>query len=182
MERESVLRWLKEHPAAVHGDPAEILSRCERAVRQHAQEDAWLAARDWVERRRHEYEAGTGAHASEAYVAREVCNQLAFDLRHHEPSVAPEDADHLAGGPVRQALEPEGWEQLVAWILELARQEEHRTWREIVRYTKRRAPELIREGGLSDDCSLGGSPCFDEIAQRITAALERDFSLHATER
>ena len=179
IDRRAVLAWLEEHPAALRGKPREIVERCERAVRRHAREDAWIGAKRYVEERRHDWEEELGAHASEAYVAREVCHELAFELRRHEPQVTPSDAEHLAGGPVRDALDSEGWAHLVEWILELARQEEHETWREIVRYTDHRARELIRQHHLSDDCSFDATKCYGEIAARIARLLERDYATHA---
>ncbi|MDJ0849437.1 MAG: hypothetical protein QNK04_13780 [Myxococcota bacterium] len=178
-DRRSVLDWLEHHPAGIRGKPSEIVDRCERAVRRHAREDAWIGAKRYVEERRHDWEEELGAHASEAYVAREVCHELAYELRRHEPSVGPGDAEHLAGGPVRDALDPEGWAVLVEWILELAREEEHQTWVEIVRYTDHRARELIRQHQLSDDCSFDHSKCYGEIATRIARLLERDYATHA---
>lgn len=179
MERQAVLRWLEGHPSSVRADPREIVSRCESAVRRHAREDAWIGAKLYVEARRHDWEEGAGAHASEAHVAREVCHELAYELRHHEPTPQPDDADHLAGGPVKGAVDREGWEFLVQWILELAREEEHRTWREIVRYTDRRAREMIQEHHLSDDCSFDHSKCYGQVATRIAELLEKDYTDHA---
>jgi hypothetical protein len=179
MERESVLQWFEDHPDAVHADMRELVSRCERAVRRHAREDAWLAAKHYVTDRCHAWEEVAGAHASEAYVAREVCGQLAYDLKHHEPALHPGDEDHLAGGFVKAAVEREGWEFLISWIMDLARDEEHETWGEIVRYTQRRARDLIREHHLSDDCSFDHSHCYGEIASRIAGLLARDYSTHA---
>ncbi len=179
MDTKAVLEWLEQHPAVIRGNPREIVERCERAVRRHAREDAWIGAKRYVEERRHDWEQEQGAHASEAYVAREVCHELAWELRRHEPSVADGDADHLAGGPVREALDAEGWAFLVGWILELARREEHETWQQIVRYTDHRARELIRRHHLSDDCSFDHTKCYGEIATRIARLLEQDYSTHA---
>jgi hypothetical protein len=70
-------------------------------------------------------------------------------------------------------------EFLTGWILEIARQQEHATWQEIVSYTDHHARELIRTHHLSDDCSHDGTECFGVIAARIARLLERDFSVHA---
>ncbi len=180
MDRAEILHWLEEHPAAVHGSPGEILERCERAVRRHAAEDAWLAAKSWVERRRRDFEGhGWGNHASEAFVAREVCHQLAWELRRHEPEVALGSEEQLAGGPVRESLAPEGWAVLSRWVLELARQQEHATWREVVRFTDRRARTLVREHQLSHDTSLEGARHYPEIAADVAGLLARDYSVRA---
>ena len=179
MERDEILHWFEEHPEVVHGDAREILTRCELSVRRQAREDAWMAAKHYVERRRHAEEAPVGSHASEAYVAHEVCHQLAHELGCHEPHPGAGDEDHLAGGPVKAAIDGKGWEVVASWILEVAREEEHKTWLEITRYTDRHARELIEKHHLSDDCSFDRSSCFGEVAVRISQILEDDFAHHA---
>jgi hypothetical protein len=72
MDKNDVLSWFEAHPDRVRGDVHEILARCERSVRRHAREAAWIAAKRYVEQRRHEHEGDLGMHASEVYVAREV--------------------------------------------------------------------------------------------------------------
>lgn len=179
MQRERVLHWLTEHPDAVHGDADEILSRCERAVRRHAREMMWLAAKAYAARRRGDWDAFFGAHASEAYTAREVCHDIAWGLRQHEPGFEREDAERLAGAPVKNAVGSEGWDLLLPWILELARIRGHEVWREIVAYTDRHARELIRRHHLSEDCSLNHSRCYGEVAAQIVELLERDYASRA---
>jgi hypothetical protein len=132
-----------------------------------------------VEQRRHAGESELGAHASEAYVAREVCHQIADELLRHEPHLEAGAEERLAGGPVKAAVAGEAWERLVPWILELAREEEHRTWLEITRHTNRLARELVRKHHLSDDTQFDHTRCYGEIAQRIEHLLERDFARHA---
>ena len=156
MERRQVERWFEAHPHLIHGDAHELVSHCEPTGGN-----------------------GLGAHASEAYVARDVCAQLAHELQHHEPDVRSGDEEHLAGGPLKAALEPEGWNYLAGWILEVAREEEHATWVEIVRYTQRRARALIREHHLSADTRFDHTRCYGKIAPRIMELLARDFSQHA---
>lgn len=179
MDRTFILEWLGDHPHAVHGDAEEIVSRCERAVRRHAREDAWIAAKRYVADRQHEWERSHGAHASEAFVAQEVCKQLAYELAHHEPAPHAGDEDHLAGGSVKAALEQEGWLVMIPWIMELARDEEHRTWREIVEHTRRRARDLIRSHRLSSDTQFDHTQCYGDVAARISGILADDYSHRA---
>jgi hypothetical protein len=180
MTREEILRWLEEHRAAIRGDPEDLLERCERAVRRHAREAAWLAAKAWAERRRGDYAAEPwGNHASEAFVAAEVCHQLAWELAHREPGVAPGSEERLAGGPLRRALEDEAWQAVAPWIRELAAAVEHATWREIVRFTHQRARSLVRERHLSRDCDLDHARHYPEIAAEIVGELARDYSVRA---
>jgi hypothetical protein len=178
MERQAVQQWFEQHPQLVHGDVRELIERCEPTVRRHAREDAWLAAKRYVVEREFEW-GGIGAHASEVYVARDVCAQLAYELKHHEPEPKEGDEDHLAGGALKAALEPAGWDFLVRWIIDVAREEEHGTWLEIVHYTQKRARTLIDEHHLSEDNRFDHTKCYGEIAPRIMAMLERDYSQHA---
>jgi hypothetical protein len=179
MEREEISHWFEEHPAHLHGDMREILSRCEQAVRRHAREGAWIAAKRYVETRRHEQRDELGMHASEAYVAREVCHRLAEELLRHEPVYEPGDETTLAGGPVKAGFDSEGWAVLVPWILEMAREEEHRTWLEITQYTDKLAKQLVRQHHLSEDTRFDHTKCYGVVAQEIERLLERDFSGHA---
>ena len=180
MTREQVLHWFEEHRAAIHGDPDELVERCERAVRRHATEAAWLAAKAWAERRRRDFEAETwGNPASDAFVAAEVCHQIAWELAHHEPQVATGSEERLMGGPLRRALDDDAWREVAPWILELAAAQEHATWREIVRFTHRRARTLVQERHLSHDCDPDHARHYPEIAAEVAGALARDYSLHA---
>jgi hypothetical protein len=149
------------------------------AVRRHAREDAWVLAKRYVAERQHAWEESPGAHASEAFVAREVCAQLAQELRNHEPAPHRGDEEHLAGGPIRSVLAPEGWEHLIPWILQIAREEEHEAWLEIVRHTRQQARELIRAHHLSSDNSFDHTRCYGDVAAQIAGILARDFSEHA---
>jgi hypothetical protein len=178
--RDEIRRFFEEHRAAIHGDPTELLERCERTVRRHAREAAWLAAKGWAERRRREFAAEAwGNHASEAFVASEVCHQLAWELAHNEPRVVPGSEERLAGGPLRRALEDEAWGAAAPWIRELATAVEHATWREIVRFTHQRARSLVRERHLSHECDLDHARHYPEIAAEIAGWLARDYSEHA---
>ncbi len=180
MNRDDVLRWLMQHPSSVYADPASVVASCERAVRRHAAEDAWLAAKRHAEARRRQFEGeGWGNHASDAFVTEEVCRQIAYELRHREPQVERGDAAHLAGGTVQGAVDGDGWEVLVRWILDLAQQQEHETWREIVRFTNRRGRELVRDRHLSNDSDFEQMRHYPEIAAQVAGLLAHDYSLHA---
>ena len=180
MSREAILHWLEDHRAAIHGEPRELVDRCERAVRRHATEAAWLAAKSWAERRRLDFEAEIwGNRASDAFVAGEVCHQLAWELAHHEPELEAGSEERLAGGPLRRQLEPRGWCVLEPWIRDLATRQEHAVWSEIVQFTHRRARSLVRERHLSHDCDLERARHYPEIAAEVAGVLAHDYSLHA---
>ena len=93
-----------------------------------------MAAKRWAEERRRDFEAESwGNHSSEAFVANEVYHQLAWELRRHEPTLAAGAEEHLAGGPVQRPLHLEAWELVARWVREIASDQQHAVWREIVR-------------------------------------------------
>ena len=63
--------------------------------------------------------------------------------------------------------------------MQVAREEEHEAWREIVRHTKHQARELIRSHHLSSDSSFDHTRCYGDVAAQIAGILARDFSEHA---
>ena len=182
MDRSEVLHWFEEHPAAAHSDPEEIVLRCERAVRRHAAEDAWLAAKRYVEKRGHEWEKQWSPPASEAFVTPEVCHNLAWELRTHPPAVEEADSEHLAGGPVMDSLEPDGWAFLRRWVRELALDEERRIWPEIVEFTNNRGRSLKRERKLSHDPDWDAEHRYTVLAAHVAEILAHDYSIHAHRR
>jgi hypothetical protein len=180
MQRSEILNWLEEHPGAVRGDdPSQIVARCEHEVRRHAAEDAWLAAKAHVERRLHQWEGQWGLHASEAHVAREICPRLASELRSREPHPEPGDEVHLAGNALLDILTPEARELTAQWILELAAEQEHRTWEQIVRFTRRRGRRLIREGKVSQEGRWEATGYYPEVAAQIARILAADYQRRA---
>ncbi|MCZ6463308.1 MAG: hypothetical protein O7A09_03135 [Proteobacteria bacterium] len=179
MDRSEVLQWLESHAGDVHGDPREIVERCEEEVRRHAAEDAWLAAKRYVLHRMHQWEHEWGFHATEAHVAREICPKLAGELRRHEPHPQPGDEEHLLGQDLLDALEPTARAKVFEWVLELADQEEHRTWEDVVRFTRGEGRALVREGRVSSDSSWEGSENYAAKAAHVAQLLAEEFEQHA---
>jgi predicted nucleic acid-binding protein len=117
--------------------------------------------------------------ASEVFVTTEVCHELAWELAHREPEVEAGAEEHLAGGPVREALPDESWEKVRDWVHQLAAEEEHQAWSEIVRYTVRRAKDIIRKQGFARDTGWDERRRYSEIASHVAQILAREYSLHA---
>ena len=179
MDRATLTHWLQEHPQRIARDAAALLDRCEREVKRHAIEDAWLAAKAYVERRQRYWEHGWGfPRASEAYVAREICAQLARDLRKHEPHPEPGDEDHLVGAKLLANLDPQARAKISEWALELAEHEEHEIWQTIVRFTRHHAKTLEKQGLLSKDMSPETGN-FAEKAAGIAHTLADELEAHA---
>jgi hypothetical protein len=175
MDRQAVLSWLREHPAAVHEDPEALLERFEQEIRRHATADAWKAARAHVEERQHEWEQRWGFHASQAYAAKEICPELARELKGMEPHFEKGDEPHLVGEALLQRLEPEGRREAEEWIRDVANEVEHKIWQEIVAYTKRRGADLVREGRVSSDLTWEHTDGFGQQAARVAKILLEEF-------
>jgi hypothetical protein len=179
MDRESVIHWLEEHPQEIGRDPAALVDRCEREVRRHATEDAWLAASSYVQQCEHEWERSWGfPRASETFVALEVCRRLARELQHIEPHVSPGDEEHLVGAKLMQSLDPGARRKVGEWARELAESEEHAVWARIVRFTRAHGRWLARHGLLSNDVSPESGNYFAKAAG-IAHRLVEEYETHA---
>jgi len=179
MERTEILDWLIQHPEYVHDIPERVLTRCETEVKEHAQEDAWLHARDVAEERNHYWRDSWGAHASEVFVAREVCSDLADEFKHSEPTPVEGHSEIYVEEDVLSVLDPEARSVIFDYVYELACGEEHQAWMEVVRFTRERGRNLAREEGLSSDVSFDGTHCYSETAARVMNILASDFQHHA---
>ncbi|MBW2577371.1 MAG: hypothetical protein JRE38_04800 [Deltaproteobacteria bacterium] len=179
MERSEVLDWLTRHTEHIHDLPEQLLARCETEVRQHAQEDAWLHARDIAEQHSHYWRHFWGAHASEAYVAREACRGLAEEFKHNEPAPVEGHESDFVDNDVLSVLDPEARTIIFEYVHDLALGEERRVWKEIVRFTRKRGRTLAREEHLSSDLSFDGTNVYSETAVRVMGILARDFQRHA---
>ena len=117
MERQDVVRWLESHPESVHANPRSLVDRCERELRGRVAEGAWRHAKEIAERHLHHWQGSFGLPASDDFVAREVCHELARDLRHHEPQ--PTAEVRTVTEAVHGALDPPALEMLREWLGEL---------------------------------------------------------------
>lgn len=176
MDRKAIEKWLEEHPADVHGAPAEIVAACEKEVRRHAAEDAWRAATSYVEGRMEDWAESWGFHASESSVAKETCAKLARELARHEPEVKPGDEAHLAGEALLAKLEPEARQRVNEWVRDLAREVEHRIWQEIVHFTKKEGKALVEEGRVSDDHTWEAGENYRNKAAHVARLLLQDYA------
>lgn len=179
MERSEVLDWLTRHTEHIHDIPERLLCRCETEVRQHAQEDAWLHARDIAEEHKQHWGHYWGAHASEAYIAREACWDLADEFKHNEPVLAEGHESDFVDDDVLDALDSEARAVVFEYVHDLALGEERQAWKEIVRFTRKRGRTLAREEHLSSDLSFDGTNVYSETAVRVMGILARDFQRQA---
>jgi len=178
MERSEVLDWLTRHTEHVRDNPEQLLSRCESEVRKYAHEDAWLHARDIAQAHNQHARHFWGAHASETYVAREVCQGFADELELSEPIPAEGHESDFVDEDVIGLLEPEARSVMLDYVHDLALAEEHRAWKDILRFTRKRGRTLAREEHLSSDLSFDGTQVYSETAVRVMGILARDFQHH----
>jgi hypothetical protein len=179
VDRTTIIHWLEEHPQPIGRDPAALVDRCEREVKRHASEDAWLTAKAYVEECEHEWEHSWGfPRASETFVALEVCRRLARELQHIEPQVELGDERHLVGEKLMRSLDPQARAKLGEWARELAESEEHQVWDRIVRFTRAHGRALARQGLLSNDVSPESGNYFAKAAG-IAHRLVEEFEAHA---
>lgn len=177
MERQDVVRWLESHPESVHANPRSLVDRCERELRGRVAEGAWRHAKEIAERHLHHWQGSFGLPASDDFVAREVCHELARDLRHHEPQ--PTAEVRSVTEEMHGALDPPALEMLREWLGELARQEEHRTWLEVVHFTDHLASRMAREGGLSAEAHWDFRHSYPRTAERIMRLMILEYETHA---
>ncbi|MBW2235771.1 MAG: hypothetical protein JRG85_10265 [Deltaproteobacteria bacterium] len=178
MDREAVLAWLKDHPAAVHGDPTQLMERFEKEVRRHAEQHAWRAAKAHVDDRMHEWEQQWGYHSSEAYAAKQVCPELARELKRMEPHFEKGDEPQLVGEGLFGTLEPDARILVGDWIREVANDVEHRIWQQVVQYTQDRGRGLVREGRVSEDTNWDRTAAFQQQAARVAKILVDELEAH----
>ncbi len=179
MDREGMIHWLEQHPQPIGRDPEALVDRCEREVKRHAAEDAWLAAKAYVEGCEYEWEHSWGfPRASEMFVALEVCRRLARELQHIEPHPEPGDETHLIGPKLMRSLDPQARAKLGDWARELAEAEEHEVWEQIIHFTRIHGRMLAQQGLLSNDMSPESGNYFAKAAG-IARRLAEEFEAHA---
>ena len=179
MDRRDVEAYFQKNPLPNRLDMKELLDRCERAALRHAREDAWLAAKAYALERASQWQAEWSQPASERFVTSEVCHEMAWELRRHEPHPESGAEDHLVGRLVKEVLPPDAWEVIRQWVLELASAEEHRAWREIVHFTDHRARHIIRREGFTNESNWEHDHQYAAIAAHVARILAHDYSLHA---
>jgi len=179
MKRSYLENWISHHPDAIHADAQSLLDRCEIETRDHARKDAWMHAKEIAERSLHRFEERFGYPASDTFVAREVCHEVARELKHHEPRPEGLGTGDWLNQLLLDALDPSARAMLLEWLDELVEQEEHSTWLEIVRFTDQHARTLIREGHLTDQCEWDLDHTYPLVAVGIVKKLIEEFEAHA---
>jgi len=179
MDREEIRSWLETHPQSLSGTPEEQVAWLEAQIRAHAELVAWRRAEDYVATRMHAWEQQWGFHASESFVAGEVCRMLAAHLRAREPHVREGDEAELLGRKVLEGLDPETRERVARFARELGARIEHDAWREIVRFTRREGRRLVREGRVSTASDWEATENWARKAAHVAELLLHDLEREA---
>lgn len=181
MERTDLEDWITHHPDSIHTDSRTLLDRCEDEAKDHAHRDAWIHAKEIAKKSLRRFEHGFGHPASDTFVTREVCHELARELKRNEP--APDDLDQgrdeWLNRSLLDTLDSDARTMFRGWLNELAEKEEHSTWLEIVRFTDRRARVLIREAHMTDQCDWDLDHTYPMVAARVVKMLIAEFEAHA---
>ena len=181
MKRLDLEHWIAHHPDSIHADSKALLDRCENDAKDHAHRDAWIHAKEIAQRSLRRFEHGFGHPASDTFVTREVCHDLARELKHHAPKPDAHgrgNAEWLSRS-LLDALDSEARGMFLVWLGELAEKEEHSTWKEIVRFTNHRPRTLIREGHMTDQCDWDLDHTYPLVAARVVRMLIAEFETHA---
>jgi hypothetical protein len=179
MKRDEILDWMRSHRDAVRGDPEKLLARAEHETRHHVTAHAWLHAKRIAEGEAESWRhRSPGSHAAEDTVASEICHDLAREMRHREPHPDGDEAA-LLDPETLAAFRPEARAMLHSWIGELAGEEEHRIWNEVIRFTHARAKSLVREGAISTASGWELTHFYTETAVRVAEILAHDYEEHA---
>jgi hypothetical protein len=183
MERLELEKWLSHHPDLVHTDPDTLLDECEQEARDHAYRDAWTRAEKLVEKSLRRFESGfVGYPASDRFVTREVCHEIARELKANEPVLDDDETESWLSELLLESLDPEARKMFLLWMKDLAGTEEHSAWLAIVRYTHRSARNLIREEHMTDQCDWDLDHTYPMVAARIVKILIAKFHGHAARR
>jgi len=182
MNRDELDRWFAEHPETLRmkssEQSTELLNECEARVRAYAHRDAWVHAREVAEETLHRFEGSFGLPASEPFVTREICHEVARELRRHEPHPDEVEEDEWFRRTLFDALDPEPRGMLKQWLSELAEKEEHAVWKEIVHFTDHLARTLIRRAHMSDSLTWDFERSYSRVASRVARMLIREFEAH----
>lgn len=180
MERNEVLDWLHDHPQEVKDAPEDVVKRCEDAVHEHVSEEAWLHACELArERERYWLDDGGGAHASEAFVAREVCRELATELRGMEPVPRSGQAGAYVDAGALAPLGKAGRTLMLRYVFDLARREEHETWLHVMDFTREKGVALARQRTFSKQLDFDRTHGYAVTAARVMHILADDFEERA---
>ena len=181
--RDDLLDWIRRTPGSVQGAPDEALDTVEHEVRRYARDLAWQRAIDIAHARGEAWShRSRGMHCPEDWAACEFCAELASDLRMLEPVPEEGSEEEFAGKAHLARFEGEARSRVMAWVHDLAAEEEHAAWLDVIRFTKKRAYTWIEEGSISTEDRWDLTHSYTDAAVHASQLLERDYALKAHKR
>ncbi len=183
VRRDDLLDWLSHHPDSVNGSADEALDVVEHEVRRYARELAWHRAIDIAHERGEAWShRSRGMHCPEDWAACEFCKELASDLRMLEPVPEEGSEEEFAGKSHLARFSGESRDRVMHWVHDLAAEEEHEAWRDVIRFTKKRAETWIEKGMISTEQRWELTHSYTEAAVHASELLEKEYALKAHER
>lgn len=179
MERLDVENWIAGHPDSIRTEASRLLDTCEFEVRSHAKQDAWVHACEIAEASLRRFERVFGLPASDTFVTREVCHEIARELKHHEPH--PDEAECAAwvSRALMESVDQDARRMLQAWIKDLGTREEHEVWRSIVAFADHLARKLIRDSQMTSDLDWDFDHSYPRVAARVARMMIHEFEVRA---
>jgi len=181
MNRVDFESWLDRHPNSTLASTHDLIDRCELEVRRHAEVVAWKHALRVATSNLRRFDGHFGLPASETFVTREVCHEVARELKRQEPHVGRIDEREWLRPSTLDSIEPEDRMVLREWLREIAETEEHRVWREIVAFTHHVARALIEKAHMTGELEWDMERTYPRLARRATQLLLRQYAIHLRE-
>ncbi|GEM_PF-4906336 len=179
MERMDLENWLAGHPDSVRTEPSRLLDTCEREVRAHAKQDAWHHACEIAEESLHRFERVFGLPASDTFVTREVCHEIARELKHHEPHPDEIQCAEWVSRALIESVDEDARLMLRTWLKDLGEREEHEAWRSIVLFADHLARQLIHDAQMTNDLDWDFDQSYPKVAARVARMMIREFETRA---
>ena len=179
MERMDLENWFAGHPDSIRTEPDRLLDLCERDVRAHATQDAWLHACEIAEESLHRFERVFGLPASDTFVTREVCHEIARELKRHEPHPDELQCAEWVGRALVDGVDEDARRMLLVWLKDLGEREEHEAWKGIVRFADHLARQLIREAQMTNELDWDFDHSYPRVAARVARLMIREFESRA---
>lgn len=178
MNRNALESWLDHHQDLILAPSRNLIDRCEVEIRNHAEVVAWKHALRIATTNLRRFDGRFGLPASETFVTREVCHEIARDLKRHEPHLEQIDESEWLSRSTLESIDPDARMMIRDWVRELAEKEEHRVWREIVAFTHHVARALIEKAHLTGRLEWDLERSYPRIATQVTQMLLREYAIH----
>ena len=178
MNRVDLETWLDRHPGSIDSPTHALIDRCEAEVHRHAEVVAWKHALRIATTSLRRFDGRFGLPASETFVTREVCHEVARELKRHEPQLERIDETEWLSRSILDSIDPQARMVLREWLRELAEKEEHRAWQQIVAFTHHVASALIAKAHMTGNLDWDFERSYPRLATRVTKMLLREYALH----